>query len=203
MFGFFKKKNAPVPSVSDVLKLEDRDFVNTVARMITEGPLASGTMCLIANENLRPIVDVTFALAKKKPEQGLPEDLDSFARYLANGIERQADEIGRRRMQWFFLACLIWRANAKAATDPTLIEPVAAIWLFLSKSGELLQETIAQNRLWEEKEKVWFDHIRTPNAGISYVLVHMLPSFLKKHEKIRALAEEHDVFLSAVPGRMA
>jgi hypothetical protein len=200
MFEFLRKKQS-VPAAVDVLNLDDKSFVKAVSRMITEGQLASGTMCLIANENLRPMMNATFELAANRPNQSIPQDLDGFIRYLAAGLDKYSDEISRRRVQWFFLTSLIWRANAKAAADPTLVDLVAIIWIFLAKSGALLKETVATNVIWEEEEKVWFDHIRTPKDGISYVLVHMLPPFLKDHVSIKAFADEQDISLFNFTGR--
>lgn len=202
MFRFLERKRANL-SLTNIIELEDHSFVNAVSRMVTEDHLASGTMCLIANENLRPVMEATFSSAKAYPQKNLPEDLDGFIRYLARQLAMQSDGILKRRLEWFFLVSLIWRANAKASTNSALADSAADIWVFLSKSGELLQETIVQNKLWEEDEKVWFEHIQTTEDGVKYVLVHMLPSFLKRHDKIRALAKEHNVILSFAPGRPA
>lgn len=195
MFGIFKKKR-PEPGAADILKLDDRAFVETVSRTICDGSPAAGVMCLIASENLRPMMGVAFTLAREKRDQRMPADLDGYIRFLADSVQRHdADEFARRRIQWFFLAALILRASGRSSVDSSLLQPVVDMWLFLARSGELLAETIPRNELWESTEKQWFQHIRRPADGVSYVLQHMLPKHLKSHSGVREFARQNGVFL--------
>jgi hypothetical protein len=195
VFGIFKKKQRE-PKAVDVLALNDRAFVETVSRMVCEGHPASGVMCLIASENLRPLMGVTFTAARERPAEKMPADLDGLIRFFADSAERpDADEIARRRIQWFFLAALICRASARSAADATLTEPVVSIWLFLARSAELLAETVPRNQLWDKNELLWFQHIRTRSDGVSYVLRHMLPKHLRSQARVREFAREQNVLM--------
>jgi hypothetical protein len=195
VFNFFKKK-PPTSAAVAVINLSDRGFIGTVARMMAEAPLASGTMVLIALANLGPIMSVNFEMAKNKP--GLPQTLDGFIAFLAASAEKQTDEIAKRRVQWFFIAAMVRRASERAAASPALIDAAAEIWIALAKSGALLAETVPRNALWQDDEKDWFTHIKDEKAGISYVLNHMLPTQFKKQRDIQALADEHAVFISSL-----
>jgi hypothetical protein len=195
MFGFFKKKKSE-PAAAGILNLDDHAFVQAVSRMVCDGHPAAATMCLIASENLRPLMGAAFTLARQKTDQQMPSDLDGLIRFFAESSEKDdADEVARRRIQWFFLAALIVRAGGRSAADATLVPSVVEMWLYLAKSGELLAETVKQNQLWDTNEKIWFQHLRTPSDGVGYVLQHMVPKHLKSQPKLREFAQQRGVMM--------
>lgn len=193
MFRFLKKRKRSQPS-PDILGMEDHAFVEAVSRMIRDDSLPAGVMCLVAIANLPSIMAVTYQTARQRPEEKLPTDLDGFIQFLTRSIEmHDGNEIGERRLMWFFLGALILRSGSLAAKDTTLVEPVIDMWLHLAEAGALLADTLSTNKLWEHDEQVWFKHIHNSSDGMSYVVRHMLPKHLHSHRRIREFARSHDV----------
>ena len=197
MFGFPKKKKKE-PGLADMLKLDDSAFVQTVSAMMQRSHVQACAMCVIAYQNLGPMLEAAIELSKAAPTERLPTDLDSHICWLIPLLENPKDEFAERRLGWFFYALLIKRASERAVSNPNLDEHVVEIWIMLAKGAAVLHEVIKQNILWSEDEKEWFADIEDEKSGIWYCLNILMPALYRKHPRIEDFAKLQGVMLCSI-----
>lgn len=194
MFKFFKKK-ASTPDLPAILALEDAAFIECITRMIQTGEPAAAAMCIVAHENLRPMLSATFNIAKENPEKGLPATLLEFLYFLSATIETQRDEIGRRRLFWFLQAGLVELATGKALKQREFTDNLANLWIKLIAGSAHLKALLQHNVIWSEEEKIWFSNITDEHSGMMYTLNHIMPKFLQDHPSVEEFCNRHDVYV--------
>ena len=194
MFGFFKKKKES-GALALVLRLDDKAFVSFVKNMLEESHPAAWTMCVVAYQNLQPMLQACEELAKEEKFKDVPADLDSFIRMLSARLEENLEEIPKRRLSWFYQAALIRRATEIAAQKNDHQSTVAALWIMLAKGSATLSELLPPNALWSDDEKAYFADIKSQRDGIWYCLQILTPDYLKKDKSLISFAESQDITL--------
>jgi hypothetical protein len=193
MFGFFKQKESPV--LAQILRLDDTAFISTVKKMLEESHPAAWTMCLVAYQNLQPMLQACSDLAKENDGKDIPADLDSFIRMLSVRLEENLEEVAKRRLAWFYQSALIRRATEIASQRTDLQPDVAALWIMLAKGSANLSKLLPPNILWSDAEKAYFVDIKNQRDGIWYCLQILTPAYLKKDKRLIAFAKSQDITL--------
>jgi len=194
-FNWIGKKKAQREHWSvQILQLDAHGFIQAVKDLLSESEPAAATMCVVALQNLGPILSVAKNMARDHPGKGIPTDLDSTIRFLNQGIP-PTDEREKRRQDWFLWALLVQRASALANRNAAFHEDAAMIWIRLAEGGKYLRVLLEENIIWDNSEKEWFTPIVSERDGASYVLNHMSPKWLRSNDKINAFAESHDFFV--------
>ena len=155
MFGFFKPKKS-TPTLADIIRLDDTAFVLAVKQMLEKGPPGAWAMCVVAYQNLEPMLAVSFKLSKEQPSGDAPANLDAFIQLLSSRLAEISEEIPRRRLAWFFQAALIRRATELASQNTNLQHDVAAIRIMLARGSAYFSNILPKNILWSEDEKAYF-----------------------------------------------
>lgn len=202
MFGLFNKRSKASPDLP-LLKLDDEAFLAAVCRSVQESNPPSLSMWLVALQNLRTYESLWLDAARRQNTNEFPQTGDGFICWLAVTADSQPDDLGKRRAQWFFLAAVLDRASWVAQRTPRLIDQLASMWVDLASAGAQLPKVYRENRLWPDDEKEWFSHLTDGRSGIDFVLNFMAPNAVRKHSKIRALADEYNIYVSQSPGRLA
>lgn len=202
LFGLFGKRSKPATE-HPILDLDDKGFMEAVHRSVQESNPPSLAMWLVAYQNLRTYESLWLQAMKSDNSKEIPQTGDGFICWLARTADKQTDELGKRRVQWLFLAGLLNRASSIAQRTPTLLDYLAAIWVAMAQAGALLPKVYRENQLWEADEKEWFADLKDEHSGIDYVLNFMTPAAIRKHPIIRAFADEHNIFVSQSPGKLA
>lgn len=191
MFSRFLKKSAREHEqlLNSLLKLDDTAFVETVANMVAAQHGASGAMCLVALENIRPILAFLKDHKRKNPQADFPETIEDSLSVLAKELDsRNTDEINERRHYWFFFSLLILRATRIGEHNDRENKAVVRMWCALVQGGQHIPQSLAHNILWSDLEKEWFAPLKTEKDGMMYVLNQMLPKWLRQHEDIKNIA---------------
>jgi len=194
MFGLFKKKKES-GALAQVLHLDDKAFVSTVKKMLEESHPAAWTMCVVAYQNLQPMLQACEELAKEKNGKDVPADLDSFVRMLSVRLEENLEEVAKRRLAWFYQSALIRRATEIASQKTDLQPDVAALWIMLARGSANLSELLLPNVLWCDDEKAYFRDIKNQRDGIWYCLQILTPDYLKKNKHVITFAESQNITL--------
>lgn len=190
---FRKQKPKPEPRLSDALVLDDPRFVEFVRSLVSDAEPGARTMSTVALHNLRYIFPESLPEKYEGERVPLASDLDGQIRFL--GSRNYDEERAFRRNAWFLWAALITRATNLAERASSAQEAAAEIWEMLAREAQFIEHRLTHNIVWSDQEKVWFSHIKSEKDGVSYVLNHMLPSWLKQHPRIKACANEFDVFI--------
>jgi len=191
MFSRFFKRSAKEHEelLEKLLKLNNIAFAEAVADMIAAQHGASTAMCLIALENIKPILAAFKDQNRKNPQAGFPESLEANLLMIAKGLDdSNADEIDKRRRYWFFFSLLILRATRICEGNNQGGNAVAKMWCALVQGGQYVPLSLEHNILWSDLEKEWFALLKTEKDGIKYVLNQMLPKWLQQHEDINNIA---------------
>ncbi len=195
VFGFLKKKKSiHSQEVESLLALDRHSFTRFVRDLLVESEPASATMCIVALQNLGPILQAFLKIGQRKPNSGWPEDLDAFIRLLTKDNPPE-EERASRRHYWLLWASLVRRATTFAEHDVSLQQDTAVIWVRLIEGGKYLKVLLRENIVWDTSEKEWFTHIKSEKQGAQYVLNYMLPKWLFRHAEIDAIAETLDLHL--------
>ena len=194
MFGLFKKKKE-AGALALVLNLDDKAFVSTVKKMLEESHPAAWTMCVVAYQNLHPMLQACKELSREEKGKDVPADLDSFIRMLSVRLEGKLDEIPKRRLAWFYQSALIHRATEIGSQKVDLQSDVAALWIMLARGSANLSELLPPNALWSDDEKAYFTDIKSERDGIWYCLQILTPAYLKNETHIVSFAKSQDILL--------
>jgi hypothetical protein len=194
MFGPFKKKQES-GALAQVLQLDDKAFVSAVRKILEKSHPAAWTMCVVAFQNLNPMLQACEELAKEKNGKDVPADLDSFIRMLSVRLEENLEEVAKRRLAWFYHSALIRRATEIASQNSHLQPDVAALWIMLARGSANLSELLPPNALWSDDEKAYFVDIKNQRDGIWYCLQILTPAYLKKDERLISFAESQNITL--------
>ena len=204
MFSYFRREPS-APSQLSILELDDHAFVRAVLASQQNQPPAAGAMCVVAFLNLTPLIGVYFDLARRTGDSTDPSTLDAVIRFIASTLQTKTDEIGKRRLMWFFQAALIRRASQISEINPEHLSDTAQIWAYLVRDGAVLKATLQDNILWKDEEKEYFAPVRIEStgkvfspvhdakSGMEYVLNHVVPKHLRRQSALARLAEEHDL----------
>lgn len=202
MFGLFGKRSRQTSELP-LLELDDEGFMAAVHRSVQESNAPSLSMWLVAHENLRIFESFWFDAAKRENYKEFPLTGDGYIRWLAWSVDNQTDELAKRRVQWLFLASILDRASWITQRTPKLLDQLATIWVAMARAGALLPKVYRENHLWSPDEKEWFSDLTDEQSGVRYVLNFMAPTAVRKHPKVKALADEHNIFVSQSPGKLA
>lgn len=194
MFGFFNQKKKP-PALSLVLDVNDAAFVSIVKKMLEEAHPAAWTMCVVAYQNLQPMVQACEELSREAKGNDVPADLDSFIRMLCARLEEKLEEIPKRRLGWFYLAALIQRATEIASRKPDLQSDLSVIWIMLARGSENICELLPPNILWSDDEKAYFADIKNEHDGLWYCLQILTPGYLRTNKEMISFADSNGIFL--------
>lgn len=194
MFGLFKKKKQS-GTLAEILRLDDKAFVSTVKKILEQSHPAAWTMCVVAYQNLQPILQACEELSPERKGKDVPADLDSFIRMLSARLEENLEEIPKRRLAWFYQSALIRRATEIASRKSELQPDTAALWIMLARGAANLSELLPPNALWSEDEKAYFVDIKNQRDGVWYCLQILTPAFLKTDKHLVSFAESQDVLL--------
>ena len=194
MFNFFRPKEK-TPELAYFLRLDDVAFVSAVKKMLELGPPAAWAMCVVAYQNLNPILSACDELSKEHPASDVPADLDAFIQSVSSRLEQVTEEIARRRLGWFFQAALIRRATEIASRNTSLQEDVAAVWIMLARGSAYLPTLLSTNVIWSDDEKAYFDVIKSEKEGIHYCLRILAPAYLRTGNLLTSFAESQDILL--------
>lgn len=186
------------PNLAQILNRGDTAYVSTVKRMLEVSHPAGWTMCVVAYQNLNPMLEVCEELAREEKRKDVPADLDSFIRMLGSQFNGVSEEIPKRRFAWFFQAALIRRATELASRKSDLQSDVAAIWIMLARGSANISELLPTNALWSDDEKAYFNDIENEHDGIRYCLHIIMPAYLRKDKHLISFAESQDIFLLPV-----
>ena len=186
------------PNLEQILHRDDTAYVSTVKKMLEASHPAGWTMCVIAYQNLNPMLEACEELAREEKEGSFPADLDSFIRMLGSQLNEVSEEIPKRRLAWLFQAALIRRATEFASRKFDLQSDVAAMWIMLARGSANISELLPPNALWSDDEKAYFDDIKNERDGIWYCLHILAPSYLRKDKHLISFAESQNIFL--LPG---
>ena len=173
--------------------MADEDFANFTHGAIQDDVPATRAMCVVAYENLRPLMSAAISVAKERGE--VPPSVDDFVTMTFDKLDVVHDEIARRRLVWFFLAALVYRLDALAERKPSLIDCASDVWLLLSDAGQYLATLLEHNIVWTDSEKAYFSHLQGSHDGISYVMTIMLPKQYRSQPKLKLFAKSHNVSL--------
>lgn len=186
------------PNLAQILNRDDTAYVSTVKRMMEASHSAGWTMCVVAYQNLNPMLEACEELAREEREKDVPADLDSFIRMLGSQLDEVSEEIPKRRLTWFFQAALIRRANELASRKSDLQSDVAAMWIMLARGSANISELLPPNALWSDDEKAYFDDIKNEHDGIGHCLHIIMPAYLRKDKHLISFAESQNIFLLPV-----
>jgi hypothetical protein len=182
-------------NLGQILHLDDAAFVSSVKRMLESSHPAAWTMCVVAYQNLNPMLQACEELSHEERGKDVPADLDSFIRMLCLRLDEQLEEIPKRRLAWFFQAALIRRATEIASRNTNLQSDVAALWIMLAQGSANLSELLPQNLLWSDDEKAYFVDIKNQHDGIWYCLQILTPGYLRIDKQMISFANSHDIIL--------
>jgi hypothetical protein len=182
-------------NLAQILNRDDAAYVSTVKRMLEASHPAGWTMCVVAYQNLNPMLEVCEELAREERGKDVPADLDSFIRMLGSQLDEVSEEIPKRRFAWFFQAALIRRATELASRKSDFQSDVAAIWVMLARGSATISELLPPNALWSDDEKAYFADIKNQRDGIWYCLNILTPAYLRKDKQLISFAESQNIFL--------
>ncbi len=202
MFGLFKRKLRHRTKLP-LLEHGGVEFMAMLHGSLEKSDPASLSMWLVAYANLRTYQTVWHDAVKRTNMKDLPSTGDGFIQWLASTTDTEIDELAKRRKQWFFLASNLDRANGIVQRSPMLVDQLADMWAILARAGALLPKVYRQNQLWTSDEKEWFSNLRNERSGVHYVMQFMAPVTVRKHPKIKALADEYNIVVTRSPGRLA
>ncbi|MBI5205414.1 MAG: hypothetical protein HZA11_10905 [Nitrospirae bacterium] len=169
------------------LKLSDSTFIKTMQQWITTQEPAACAMCIVAYENQRSILQVSIYLAHTDKNSDAPKNLQEYLYILANTLKEQHilnNEIGSRRLGWFFQAGLVLRATEIAEQNNIFVDDVVDIWIALIRGSAFLKRLLEHNVIWSRDEKVWFDNLTDQLSGMRYTFNLIMPKWLHSHPKI-------------------
>ncbi len=194
MFGLFRKRKPKPGLYAALLSAAHGDFIDSVTEMVTKSDPASRAMILVALANLDVYLSVMFKVGNENPKEGMPTTLDEAITFFEESLTQSQSEVGKRRIQWFLLASLVKRATQLSISEGNT-HRIQDAWISLAEAGGNIRTIIRDNIIWDENEKIWFSDIKDRKAGVSYVLSLMMPKTLRKSQKLRAYADEQDIFL--------
>jgi hypothetical protein len=186
------------PHSTQILDLNDTAYISTVKRMLEATHPAGWTMCVVAYQNLNPMLEACEELARSERGKGAPADLESLIRMLSARLDEVAEEIPKRRLAWLYQAALIRRATECASRNPDLQSDVVSMWIMLAQGSANLSELLPPNALWSDDEKAYFDGINSQYDGIWYCLHILTPNYLRKDKRLISFAESQNIFLLPV-----
>jgi hypothetical protein len=181
--------------LAQILQLNDAVYISAVRKILETSHPAAWAMCLVAYQNLNPMLQACEELAREKDSKDVPADLDSFIKIIGSRLEEVSEEISKRRLGWFFQAALIRRATEFGAKKSEFQSDVAAIWIMLARGSANMSELLPPNALWSDDEKAYFAEIKNQRDGIWYCLNILTPAYLRKDKQLIAFAESQNVFL--------
>jgi hypothetical protein len=188
IFSWLRPKSSkPKDEFSQLLELKEEMFVDVISQMIVQQHAVSSAMCVVAFQNLNPILSATRQYAEKNPDYGLPTTVEETILLLSKDRDNQ-DEISERRRYWFLYALLIKRATTLCEGSPSMTDACARMWAALAGGGRSLETSLAHNMIWSELEKAWFSQIKSEQDGLKYVLNHIVPNFLRSNPALKEFA---------------
>jgi hypothetical protein len=171
-------------NLTKILQLNDAAYVSAVRKILEASHPAAWTMCVVAYQNLNPMLEACKELAREKGGKDIPADLDSFTRMIGSRLEEVLEEIPKRRLGWFLQAALILRATELASQKSDFQSDVAAIWVMLARGSATISELLPPNALWFDDEKAYFGDIKNQHDGIWYCLNILTPAYLRKDKQL-------------------
>jgi hypothetical protein len=200
MFGIFKKKKHDEnQTYRTLMKLKDEDFVSSVRNLVFNMPPNACVQTMVAWMELRPMLKCIIELEKERPGKG-PANIEDLIISLGDMKFSESREIAKRRTQWFIIAGLVKRATDIADGNRQLKEEVLDIWSYMVESGYCLEGALANNVIWNDKEKIWFkrlDGISYPadGDGVGHVASHIVPQWLRKEPRLKEITKKHGVWV--------
>ncbi|RZT91072.1 hypothetical protein EV681_4595 [Advenella incenata] len=195
MFNFFKQKKAEKnDKILHPFGPADVELAKFLKAFLTDVGRESW-MVLVALE----VLEVTTKMVSdsKTTDSKVPRTVDGYISVFneARKNESKYDEFQQRRIYWLLSAAQVKRVTLLSENNKIIRDDVAQIWILLAKGGSFIYEDLDRIELWDEIEKMFFSHIKTPNDGIEYCLNIMLPKHLRSHAAIGQFANTCNVYL--------
>ncbi|MGB7916319.1 MAG: hypothetical protein WCF79_13665 [Rhodomicrobium sp.] len=94
-------------------------------------------------------------------------------------MKRATEEIGRRRLAWFYTAALVFRATKISERNASCRAEAAEIWKSLLAASKNLKQICGQTGLWGQDEKIWFAELKNERDGQMYTYWCLVPNWLR------------------------
>ena len=172
----------------------DAEFVDIVSDLVRQGDANASVMCIVAYQNLTPMLAASAKLAAEG--NATPKDLDEMITWCVKmEIKHEGEEVQLRRIRWFFIAALLMRSTKLAEDNRELELRIAQTWLHLTDGCWLMKAALfdQHNVLWSSQEKAYFDVVSDGKGGQKYCLNHVMPKWLRNTAAVEAYAEREDI----------
>ena len=97
----------------------------------------------------------------------------------------EAEEIGRRRFYYFYIAAILKTLQKRAKTDANLWNEIVKVWVALLPGARAIRTTLDKTSLWRDEHIDVFDPIQTEDEGEWHCLRIMVPKEIRYHAKIQ------------------
>jgi hypothetical protein len=189
-----------------ILNMSEEDLIDMVFNTIKRGDSSSGVMILIAYKNFDLLLQVSKELKNHNNNKDTLNGVDDYIIMFQKTLSKNhhelkiTDEIGERRISWFYLAALLLKATKIAEQNKEYENAVAEMWIHIAESCCFLQNILEKNILWTDKEKYTFLPIESEQDGILHCLNFVVPEWLKNNTIITDYAESKNMVKRIVLG---
>ena len=180
-------------AISELLQ-RPTEYASFVVDLIHAADNSTRAMCVVAIENLRPML---LVLQDTATLRGKSFDLDATIVKFCNRMETDGgdDPINARRQLWFVMGLHVTKLDALAAQRADLIDSAAKVWLELAAASKYIPRLLEANVVWKDEEKIWFETTKSERDGITYAMTQAMPRAYRHTATVRAFADHYDIFL--------
>ena len=193
MFNLFRKKFPAATSAfarpeSATANAPNSELVRvTIAAIKDQGPIV-GALFLVAYENVYPYFP-SFQRAMEEDQLFAPtiEGMADFhlAEYAKRMGTSEADEVGRRRFHYFYIATLLKTLQKRAKNDESLWNDIVEIWVAVLPGARAIRSTLDKTSLWRAEHIDVFASIKNEDEGEWYCLHMLVPKEIRYHRRIQ------------------
>jgi hypothetical protein len=165
----------------DILVLNNAQFLKAVADTITTGNKSANAYTLIAYQNFIPLFEASKQASEERPGLDIPNTIEGHIRAIDALLQERHDSHGYRRLSWFYLAAILYRATKIPEHDKSLRPEIVVIWQALVDASELLHDICNKSDLWSDTEKGWFELITNEDTGRYYTHTALVPEWMRDY----------------------